>query len=74
MQLMMYIGNDLIESMEVNFTRISEPGYLGRFKRILKQRHWHTILQSQLEPEYLVVNVNAGNSYESSTSSYQLQF
>ena len=57
MELLMYIGNDLIESMPVNFTRLSEPGYLGRFKRILKQKHWELIQQSGREPEYLVVNM-----------------
>lgn len=59
MELLMYIGNDLIESMPVNFTRLSEPGYLGRFKRILKQKHWDLIQQAGKEPEYLVVNVSA---------------
>ena len=59
MELLMYIGNDLIESMPVNFTRLSEPGYLGRFKRILKQKHWELIQQSGREPEYLVVNMAA---------------
>lgn len=56
MQLMMYLGNDLIEAIEVNRTHVSEPGYLGRFKRMLRQKHWDEILQSGTQPEYLVVN------------------
>lgn len=53
---MMYLGNDLIESVSVNFTLISIPGYLGSFKRNLKQKHSDLILQVREQPEFLVVN------------------
>ncbi len=70
MQLMMYLGNDLIETMPLNFTRLSEPGYLGRFKRILKQKHWDAIQQTEKDPEYIVVNLQI--NYASSTISPQV--
>lgn len=68
MQLMMYLGNDLIESMTVNFTRLSEPGYLGRFKRQLKQRHVSLILETGLEPEFLIVDIQPVNIVSSNPS------
>lgn len=59
MELMMYLGNDLIESVSVNVARLAEPGYLGQFKRVLKQKHSELILQSAEQPEFLVVNLEA---------------
>jgi len=56
MQLMMYIGNDLIEAVPINVGLISQPGYLGKFKRSLKQKYDFVIKQSGIEPEFLVVN------------------
>ena len=56
MKLMMYLGNDLIESVSVNFTLLSTPGYLGSFKRSLKQKHSDLIQQVPEQPEFLVVN------------------
>jgi hypothetical protein len=66
----MYLGNDLIETMPLNFTRLSEPGYLGRFKRILKQKHWDAIQQTEKYPEYIVVNLQT--NYATSTISSQV--
>jgi hypothetical protein len=56
MKLMMYLGNDLIESVSLDFTLISTPGYLGSFKRNLKQKHSDLIQQIREQPEFLVVN------------------
>ncbi len=53
---MMYLGNDLIESVSLDFTLISTPGYLGSFKRNLKQKHSDLIQQIRKQPEFLVVN------------------
>ena len=57
MQLMMYIGNDLIETITVDFTRLSIPGYLGGYKRQLKQKYKDLILESAQEAEFLVINM-----------------
>ncbi len=57
---MMYLGNDLIESVPVNFTLLSTPGYLGSFKRTLKQKHSDLLQQVPHQPEFLVVNPTAG--------------
>ncbi len=57
MKLMMYIGNDLIESIQLEPRMIQKPGYLGQFKRNLKQKYRQQILQDPKNlPEFLVIN------------------
>lgn len=56
MQLMMYIGNDLIEAIPLDLERISKPGYLGGFKRRLKMQYNELIQQYPDPPEFLVVS------------------
>lgn len=55
MQLMMFIGNDLIETIQLDNEKISKPGYLGNFKRSLKEKHTELILQNAANPEFLVI-------------------
>ena len=57
MQLMMYIGNDLIEAVSLDVTRISIPGYLGNFKRQLKQKYQALLQETTDQPEFLVINL-----------------
>ncbi|MBS1919431.1 MAG: hypothetical protein JST17_04170 [Bacteroidetes bacterium] len=54
MNLMMYLGNDLIESIPLELGRISKPGYLGSFKRALKIKYSNLIQQFGEKPEFLV--------------------
>jgi hypothetical protein len=56
MQLMMFLGNDMIDSIPVQLDQLSLPGYLGRFKRVLKEKHAVLIRESQSPPEFLVVD------------------
>ena len=56
MQLLMYIGNDLIESVSLEDERISKPGYVGSFKRYLKVKYRELIQQFPDPPEFLVVD------------------
>ncbi|HLG40084.1 MAG TPA: hypothetical protein VI461_10460 [Chitinophagaceae bacterium] len=56
MDLMMYIGNDLIESVPLDNGRISKPGYVGSIKRCLKVKHVELIEQSAERPEFLVID------------------
>jgi hypothetical protein len=58
MELMMYLGNDLIESVTVSAEKLSQPGYLGQFKRQLKNRHAELIQQTVSPPEFLVVDLS----------------
>jgi hypothetical protein len=62
MQLMMYLGNDLIDSVPVNMYDLSKPGYLGRFKRQLKQKHIDLIQEANQQPEFLVINMNTASN------------
>jgi hypothetical protein len=56
MKLMMYLGNDLVESVPLDLDRISKPGYLGTFKRNLKIKYRELIQQSPQPPEFLVID------------------
>jgi hypothetical protein len=55
MQLMMYIGNDLIEAVPLQQEGLRQPGYLGKFKRHLKTKYSELIMQSPQAPEFLVL-------------------
>ena len=56
MQLMMYIGNDLIEAIQLELKDIPKPGYVGSLKRNLKMKHKELIQQVGEPPEFLVIN------------------
>jgi hypothetical protein len=56
MQLMMYIGNDLIEAVPLNQENIPKPGYLGSFKRSLKLKYKELICQFPDPPEFLIAD------------------
>mgnify|MGYP000660365991 FL=1 len=55
MQLMMYIGNDLIEAIPLQKEGLRQPGYLGKFKRHLKLKYEELLRQCNEQPEFLVV-------------------
>lgn len=58
MQLIMYIGNDLIEAFPVEEERVRIPGYLGQFKRTLKVKYQELIRKYATPPEFLVSDIN----------------
>lgn len=55
MQLMMYIGNDLIEAVSLDHERIPVPGYLGNIKRHLKEKHNALLQEAACPAEFLIV-------------------
>ena len=57
MLFMMYLGNDLIEAVPLQSESIPQPGYLGQFKRLMKEKYAELIRESTVRPEFLVVNV-----------------
>lgn len=67
MQLMMYIGNDHIESVSLDKERISKPGYLGAFKRSLKMKYKDLISEHGSPADFIVVNhINGSTNKQSS--------
>ena len=78
MQLMMYIGNDHIESVSLDKERISKPGYLGTFKRSLKAKYKDLISQHGSPADFIVVNLdgstNKGSVKESKTENTNLKY
>ena len=61
MELMMYIGNDLIESVPLDDARICKPGYVGSIKRCLKIKYDDLIRENVTRPEFLVIDPNPGD-------------
>ena len=57
MKLMMYIGNDLIESIQLEDDKIRIPGYVGDYKRHLKIKYQELISQQSTPPDFLVTNL-----------------
>jgi hypothetical protein len=70
MTLMMYLGNDLIEAVPVSTDKLSLPGYLGSYKRLLKQKHLLLLQQSSVEPEFLVFNMNPVSQQNTSSAAF----
>lgn len=52
----MYIGNDLIESIPLDLSRIPKPGYVGSIKRCLKIKYSELIQQNAERPEFLLID------------------
>jgi hypothetical protein len=66
MELMMYVGNDHIDSIPINKTKIPVPGYLGHLKRYLKEKHSCLLQETGSSPEFLIVDIETGNKERSS--------
>ena len=58
MQLLFYLGNDLIEAVNLQPEKIALPGYLGSFKRSLQQKYNWLIAEESTPPEFLIVHQN----------------
>jgi len=71
MQLMMYIGNDHIESVKLDPDKISKPGYLGTFKRNLKLKYKDLIMEFGSPADFIVIN--SAPSSTSTNQNYQSQ-
>jgi hypothetical protein len=50
----MYLGNDLIDAIPIQREDLRQPGYLGKFKRCLKQKYEDLLKQFQEAPEFLI--------------------
>jgi hypothetical protein len=57
MQLMMYIGNDLIEAVPLEKEQVPVPGYLGNIKRRLKEKYMPLLEETAERPEFLVIEL-----------------
>ena len=71
MKLMMYIGNDHIESIKLDPERISKPGYLGTFKRNLKLKYKDLISEHGSPADFLVIDHSSQATNKQSANLYQ---
>ncbi len=69
MELMMFLGNDHIESISVNPSKISVPGYLGHLKRKLKEKYQSLLQESEDAVEFLIVDPKATGKTDKETGS-----
>jgi len=53
----MYLENDLIESISINYMQITQPGYLSKFIRRLKEKNDSAIKKATIEPEFFIENI-----------------
>jgi hypothetical protein len=65
---MMYIGNDLIEAIQLDDDKIKLPGYVGHFKRLLKMKYEELINQHKNPPDFLVTNLLPQNNQKGKTN------
>jgi len=73
MQLMMYIGNDHIESVSLDKEKISKPGYLGTFKRSLKMKYKDLISQHGSPADFMVIDNSQQTANKQSANLYEAQ-
>ncbi|MBM3442137.1 MAG: hypothetical protein FJX89_05475 [Bacteroidetes bacterium] len=55
MQLLMFVGDELIESVLLDKDLVSKPGYLGNYKRRLQTKYRDLYLSGN-RPEFYVAN------------------
>lgn len=55
MNLMMFVGSELIEAMPLDKELISKPGYLGNFKRRMQNKYRELFLRDP-KPEFYVAS------------------
>ena len=73
MQLMMFIGNDHIESVSLDKGKISKPGYLGTFKRSLKMKYKDLISQHGSPADFMVIDNSQQTANKQSANLYEAQ-
>ena len=73
MQLMMYIGNDHIESVSLDKEKISKPGYLGTFKRSLKAKYKDLISQHGSPADFMVIDSSPHTANKQSANLYEAE-
>jgi len=56
MKLLMYLRNELIDSISLEHKKVTLPGYVGSFMRLLKEKNNYLLTHSNEEPEFLVQN------------------
>ncbi len=60
MELKMVIGDRVVDSIAVNFSKMGKPGYLEGLRDKLIQKHLDIIDVSAEKPQYYIDNVPSG--------------
>jgi hypothetical protein len=62
MKLMMFLSNELIDTIPLCRESITLPGYLGKMKRELQCKYAELINHANSEPEFLVVKATQNDN------------
>ncbi len=62
----MYLQNDLIEAVPLDRSLVSTPGYLGKIKRHLKEKHAMLLKETGTEPEFIVAHLSSSEEINKS--------
>ena len=57
MELQMFLGNELIDSLPVNFQKITWPGYLEDLRLSLEEKHMELLEKSSQLPLFFIDHV-----------------
>lgn len=57
MELQMFLGNELIDALPVNFQKITWPGYLDDLRLTLEEKHRDLLEKSNLPPVFFIDHV-----------------
>ena len=57
MELQMFLGNELIDSLPVNFQKITWPGYLEDLRLSLEEKHRELLEKSSQLPLFFIDHV-----------------
>ena len=64
--MVMYLEKDLIDSVRIEKEKISQPGYLSRHTRKLREKHASLLLDAVAEPKFLLYPATNTKSNEES--------
>ena len=61
MKLLLFLSNELVGEVPICRESITLPGYLGKMKKELQFKYANRINRTNIEPEFLVVNLTEKN-------------
>lgn len=53
----MYLDENLVDFVRIDYRKVALPGYLGQAKRALQKKHTALLEQAGSEPEFRVVKL-----------------
>lgn len=64
MELKMFIGNSLIDSIPVIFSKITQPGYLEQLREKLEEKHADKLASGNGNPVFYIDHVPSSMNFD----------